>query len=122
MLNLSENFQQQFTLVQQQFNQWRPFEQLYASIELTRILQLSYRHYLAQFLQNEIQCENNEMFNHTVDQANTPGKVIRPLPFLSIHTRLCRPRLRRLPSICAPGEDSRDHSSLFTIGLQQTHQ
>lgn len=76
MINLSEQYHEQFLHIQQQFNQWKPFEQLYAIVELSRKLQIYHRHYLSQYLQNEILHENDEIFNLTVDEANTPSKTI----------------------------------------------
>lgn len=75
MINLSEQYHEQFHHIQQQFNQWKPFEQLYAIVELSRKLQIYHRHYLSQYLQNEILHENDEIFNLTVDEANTPKMV-----------------------------------------------
>jgi hypothetical protein len=75
MFNLSDKFHEQFTHIQQQFNEWKPFEQLCATIELTRSLQPSYSYFLSQFFQNQIQSENNDIFHHTVDEANTPSKI-----------------------------------------------
>jgi len=74
MVTSSEKFPEQFNRVQQQLNEWTPFEQLYAIVELTRTFQISYRHFLIQLFQANIQNENNIMFNHTVDDANSPGK------------------------------------------------
>ena len=65
---------EKFLRVQQQFKEWTPFEQLYASVELTRTFQSSYRYFLLQLFQTNIQYENNDMFNHTVDDANASGK------------------------------------------------
>lgn len=69
----SEKFTEQFARVQQQFKEWSQLDQLYATMELTRTFHLSYRHFLLQLLQVNIQQENNDMFNHTVDDANAPG-------------------------------------------------
>jgi hypothetical protein len=69
----SENFPEQFARVQQQFKEWSPLDQLCATVELTRTFQSSYRHFLLQLFQCNIQQENNDMFNHTVDDANAPG-------------------------------------------------
>jgi hypothetical protein len=74
MVTSSEKFPEQFNRVQQQLNEWTPFEQLYAIVELTHKFQISYRHFLIQLFQANIQNENNIMFNHTVDDANSPGK------------------------------------------------
>lgn len=75
MLTLSEKFHEQYNRIQQQFDEWTPFEQFYASTELTKKLQLSYRYYLSQYLvQTNNQQENNDMFHHTIHQANTPGR------------------------------------------------
>ena len=70
----SEKFPEQFARVQQQFKEWSHLDQLYATVELTRTFQLSYRHFLSQLYQGNIQNENNDMFNHTVDDANAPGR------------------------------------------------
>ncbi|CAF3737782.1 unnamed protein product [Rotaria sp. Silwood1] len=77
MLTLSEKFHEQNNHFQQQFDEWSPFEQIYASVELTKKLQLSYRYYLLQLLsQTNNQQENNDMFHHTVHQANTPAIIV----------------------------------------------
>lgn len=75
MFNLSEQFHDQYTRLQQQYSeQWTPFEQFYSTMELSKKLQLHYRYFLTQFLLHvNLQQENNEMFNHTVHQANTPA-------------------------------------------------
>lgn len=76
MLTLSGTFHEQDNQVQQQFDEWTPFEQLYSLVELTKKLQLSYRYFLSQLLtQSNNQQENNDMFYHTVHQANTPGRI-----------------------------------------------
>jgi hypothetical protein len=73
---LSEKFPEQYNRIQQQFDEWTPFEQFYGSVELTKKLQLSYRYFLSQLLyQANNQQENNDMFRHTIHQANTPGKI-----------------------------------------------
>jgi flagellin-specific chaperone FliS len=74
MFTSSEKFSEQFHRVQQQFKELTPFEQLYANVELTNTFQISYRYFLMQLHQANIQNENNIMFNHTVDDANSPGK------------------------------------------------
>ena len=74
MVTLSEKFHEQYNRIQQQFDEWTPFEQLYAIVELTKKLQISYRYFLIQLYQTNNQQENNDMFHHTVHQANTPGK------------------------------------------------
>jgi hypothetical protein len=72
---LSEKFHEQYNRIQQNFDEWTPFEQFYASVECTKRLQLSYRYFLSQLLfQPNHQQENNDMFHHTIHQANTPGK------------------------------------------------
>lgn len=76
MLTSSEKFPEQFNRVQQQMKEWTSFEQLYAIVELTQTFQISYRHFLIQLFQANIQNENNVLFNHTVDDANSPGKKI----------------------------------------------
>ncbi|CAF3238633.1 unnamed protein product [Rotaria sp. Silwood2] len=74
MLTLSEKFNEQDNRFQQQFDEWTPFEQIYASVELTKKLQLSYRYFLSQLLsKTNNQQENNDMFHHTVHQANAPA-------------------------------------------------
>ncbi|CAF0977083.1 unnamed protein product [Rotaria sordida] len=74
MLTLSEKFHEQDNRFQQQFDEWTPFEQIYASVELTKKLQLSYRYFLSQLLsQTNNQQENNDMFHHTIHQANAPA-------------------------------------------------
>jgi hypothetical protein len=79
---LSEKFHEQYNRIQEQFDEWTPLEQLYASIELTKKLQLSYRYFLSQLLfQATNQQENNDMFHHTIHQANTPGKIIKKKRF-----------------------------------------
>jgi hypothetical protein len=65
---------EKFARVQQQYKEWTPFEQLYATVELTRAFQPSYRYFLSQLFQTNIQYENNDMFTHTVDDANAPGE------------------------------------------------
>jgi hypothetical protein len=76
MSTLSEKFSEQYNRIQQQFDEWTPFEQFYASVEITKKLQLSYRYFLSQLLyQTNNQQENNDMFRHTIHQANTPGKI-----------------------------------------------
>ena len=78
MLTLSEKFHEQNTNLHQQFDEWTPFEQFYASFDLTKKLQLSYRYFLSQLLfQTNNQKENNDMFHHTIHQANAPGKKFR---------------------------------------------
>ncbi len=73
---LSEKFQEQYNRIQQQFDEWTPFEQFFASVELTKKLQLSYRYFLSQLLfQVNNHQENNDMFHHTIHQANTPGRM-----------------------------------------------
>lgn len=90
MLTLSDKFHEQYNRVQQQFDEWTPFEQFYASIELTKKLQLSYRYYLSQCLfQTNNQQDNNDMFYHTIHQANTPGKNKKRIKFLFIHFLFC---------------------------------
>ena len=75
MFNFSEKFQEQFNHVQQQFDKWTTFEQMYASVDLTKKLSMPYRYFLSQLLcQMNSQVENNDMFHHTVHQANAPGK------------------------------------------------
>jgi len=75
MLTLSEKFHEQYNPIYQQFDKWTPFEQFYALFQLTKNLQLSYRYFLSQLLfQTHNQKENNDMFQHTIHQANTPGK------------------------------------------------
>jgi hypothetical protein len=72
---LSDKFHEQYNRIQQNFDEWTPFEQFYASVELNKKLQLSYRYFLSQLLfQPNNQQENNDMFHHTIHQANTPGK------------------------------------------------
>lgn len=68
-------FTEQYSRFQQQlFEQWTPFEQFYAIIESSKKLQLPHRYFLSQFLLHvSIEQENNDMFSHTVHQANTPG-------------------------------------------------
>lgn len=78
MFHLSDKFHEQFSHVYQQFNEWKPFERLYAAVELTRTLQISYCYFLSQYYQNQIHFANNEIFNHTVDEANTPGRKEKP--------------------------------------------
>ncbi|CAF0998317.1 unnamed protein product [Adineta ricciae] len=74
MFNFSEKFQEQFSHVQQQFDKWTAFEQMYASVDLTKKLSMPYRYFLSQFLcQMNSQVENNDMFHHTVHQANAPA-------------------------------------------------
>jgi hypothetical protein len=73
MFTLSDKFHEQFPSVQQQFHEWTQCEQLYAMIELTRTLKSSYRHFFSQLFQTNIQHENTDMFNLTVDHANRPG-------------------------------------------------
>lgn len=60
--------------IQQQFKEYAPFEQLCAIVELTRSFQISYQHFLIQLYQINIHNENDVMFNHTVEDANSPGK------------------------------------------------
>lgn len=74
MLSTTENFSEQFSRVQQQVKEWTSFEQLYAIVDLTQTFQISYRHFLIQLFQANIQNENNILFTHTVDDANSPGK------------------------------------------------
>ncbi|CAF3195656.1 unnamed protein product [Rotaria socialis] len=71
----SEKFADQYSRIQQQFKELAQFEQLYTVVELTRTFQVSYRHFILQLFQATIQCENNDMFNHTVDDANAPDIV-----------------------------------------------
>ncbi|CAF3990632.1 unnamed protein product, partial [Adineta steineri] len=54
MLTTSENFPEQFLRIQKQFKEWSSFDQLYATVELTRTFQLSYRHFLFQLFQSHI--------------------------------------------------------------------
>jgi hypothetical protein len=76
MLTLSEKFHERNNRIQQEFDDWTPFEQLYASVDLTKKLHLSYRYFLSQLLyQTNNQQENNDMFHHTIHQANAPGKL-----------------------------------------------
>jgi hypothetical protein len=70
----SEKFPEKLTRIQQQLNECTAFEQLYAIVEITHTFQISYRHFLIQLYQANIQNENNIMFNHTVDDANSSGK------------------------------------------------
>lgn len=77
MTTSSENFTEQFLRIQQQFKDCTQFEQLYIVVELTRTFQSSYQHFLIQLFQAHIQRENNDMFNHTVDDANASGKTIQ---------------------------------------------
>lgn len=84
MLAFSEKFRDQDNRIQQQFDEWTPFEQIYASVELTKKLQLSYRYFLSQLLTyTNNQQENNDMFLHTVHQANAPGN--RLLKYMKIN-------------------------------------
>jgi hypothetical protein len=64
---------EKFLRIQQQFQEYTSFEQLSTIVELTRSLQISYQHFLMQLLQINVQNENDVMFNHTVDDANSPG-------------------------------------------------
>ena len=73
MYTSSDRYTEQFALVQQQFQEWSPFDQLCAVIELARTFQLSYRHFLSQLCQSQILSENNDIFKHIVDDANAPG-------------------------------------------------
>ncbi|CAF3642534.1 unnamed protein product [Adineta steineri] len=76
MVTLSEKFHEQYNLIQQQFDEWTPFEQFYALVELTKKIHLSYRYFLSQLLsQTNNQLENNDMFHHTIHQANAPAIV-----------------------------------------------
>jgi len=70
----SEKFPEKLIRIQQQLNECTAFEQLYAIVEITHTFQISYRHFLIQLYQANIQNENNIMFNHTVDDANSSGK------------------------------------------------
>lgn len=75
MVSLSEKLHEDFGHIQQQFEQWTPFEQFYFCFELTKKLRLSYRYFLSQLIhQTTTKKENNDMFHHTVHQANTPGR------------------------------------------------
>ncbi len=65
---------EKFIRIQQQLKECTSFEQLCTMVELTRSLQISYQHFLMQLLQINVQNENDVMFNHTVDDANSPGK------------------------------------------------
>ncbi|CAF3653537.1 unnamed protein product [Rotaria sp. Silwood1] len=71
----SEKFSEQYSRIQQQFKEWTQFEQLSAIVELTRTFQSSYHYFLLQLFQTNIQYENDDMFNHTVDDANSPDIV-----------------------------------------------
>ncbi|UJR31471.1 hypothetical protein I4U23_018960 [Adineta vaga] len=74
MLTSLEKFQEQYNRVQQQFDEWTAFEQIYVSMELTKKLPISHRYFLSQFLyQPNNQLEHNDMFHHTIHQANTPA-------------------------------------------------
>lgn len=74
---LSEKFHEQYSRLQEQFDEWTPMEQFYALLGLSKKLQISYRYFLSQLLsQTNNQSENNDMFHHTIHQANTPGKNI----------------------------------------------
>ena len=75
MNNLNEMFfsSEKFLRIQQLFKTCTPLEQLCTTIELTRSLQISYQHFLIQLFQINIQNDNNIMFNHTVEDANSPG-------------------------------------------------
>ncbi|CAF1158366.1 unnamed protein product [Rotaria sordida] len=75
MCTSSEKFSEQFSRIQQQFKEWTQFEQLCAIVELTRTFQSSYHYFLLQLFQTNIQYENDDMFNHTVDDANGPDIV-----------------------------------------------
>ena len=70
----TEKFSEQFHRVQLQFKEWKPFEQLCAIVELTRTFQITYQHFLVQLYQVNIQNDNDAMFNHAVDNANSPGR------------------------------------------------
>lgn len=72
---LSEKFHEQYSRLQEQFDEWTPMEQFYALLGLSRKLQISYRYFLSQLLsQTNNQSDNKDMFHHTIHQANTPGK------------------------------------------------
>lgn len=73
MSSSSEKFSEQYSRIEQQLKSLTQFEQLYTIVEFTSTFQLSYQHFLLQLFQANIQCENNDMFNHTVDDANAPG-------------------------------------------------
>ncbi|CAF4018738.1 unnamed protein product, partial [Rotaria sp. Silwood1] len=73
MLTLSEKFHDQNNRIQQQLDGWTLFEQIFASVELTKKLHLRYRYFLAQFLSySNNQQNSDDMLRHTVDQANAP--------------------------------------------------
>ena len=75
MFHFSEQVHDQYTRFHQQyFEQWTAFEQFYAILESSKKLELPHRYFLSQFLLDvNIKQERNDMFNHTVHQANTPG-------------------------------------------------
>jgi hypothetical protein len=77
MVFLSEQFYEQYAHVQQQYiEQWTPFEQFCASMELSKKLHSSYRYFLSQFLAHvNMPQENSEIFNHMIRQANTHGNL-----------------------------------------------
>ena len=85
MANVSEKFVEQFPHIQKQFQEWTHLEQLHAVVELTRTFQLSYRYFLSQLFQAHIQYENNDLFNHTVDGANTPGKLQEKIKYIILN-------------------------------------
>ncbi|CAM4872412.1 unnamed protein product [Rotaria socialis] len=73
MLTLSEKFHDQNNRIQQQLDGWTLFEQIFASVELSKKLHLRYRYFLAQFLSySNNQQNSDDMLRHTVDQANAP--------------------------------------------------
>ena len=73
MLLLSEQFHEQLSQVEHQFRDWSTFEQLYATVELTRQFKSPYRYFLSQIFQVHAPSENAALVTHNIDEANTPS-------------------------------------------------
>ena len=89
MLLLSEQFHEQLSQVEQQFRDWSTFEQLYATVELTRQFKSPYRYFLSQIFQTHAPSENAALVNHNIDEANTPSTRPTELSKSAIVFLLC---------------------------------
>ena len=113
MLLLSEPFHEQLSQVAQQFRDWSTFEQLYATVELTRQFKSPYRYFLSQIFQTHAPSENAALVNHNIDEANTPstcpGRSFARVALFSRHGRL--------PPVGFVGEDSHHAPALPPVDL-----
>ena len=73
----ADKFSENFQRIQQQFKEMKPLEQMKTIVELSRTFEITYQHFLLHWFQVNILMERNPMFEHTVDDANSPGTKIK---------------------------------------------